>query len=319
MPRHALAAFSRWRAEIEAAMAAAGAFGPEAARIATFATRRAKDYRVRPEQLVDEWRERAAHLGLGRLHLTRLLGRMQPIRLDSDKWTQLFDELAGPTGLTAKESTFTRPDVLRAIAERLLQGAPVRTIEEAADRFLRSSRAVRLLVPRDALRHPVAIRRQDGRRLALARQALSSTPELLELERQIVDRARDVATRWARNGAPGRSGWRPREPALALSRADRDGAAPHDRRRRPGGGRREGGHRQHDGHGGRAGGVVGTRCRGHRRAVARRAAHELERGAGIPSTSLTALLHRGIQAIPHDGVVVFDEAAWWERGVSRSS
>ena len=90
---------------------------------------------------MDEWRERAAQLGLGRLQLTRLLGRMQPVRLDSDEWTQLFDELAGPTGLTAKESTFTRPDVIRAIAERLPQGAPVRTIEEAADRFLRSSRA----------------------------------------------------------------------------------------------------------------------------------------------------------------------------------
>ncbi len=74
VPARVLKAFSRRRAEIEAAMAQAGGIGPEAARVATFATRRAKDYRVRPEQLVDEWRQRAAELGFGRWRIEQLTG-----------------------------------------------------------------------------------------------------------------------------------------------------------------------------------------------------------------------------------------------------
>ena len=57
-------AFSRRRVEIEAEMARRGATSAGAAQVATLATRRAKDYRVTPERLAPEWRERAAALGL---------------------------------------------------------------------------------------------------------------------------------------------------------------------------------------------------------------------------------------------------------------
>jgi ATP-dependent exoDNAse (exonuclease V) alpha subunit len=82
--------------------------------------------------------------------------------------------LGGPDGLTAEASTFTRAEVVDALAKRL-PVAPsahqaLTQAEQAADRFLRE-RAVR--VGRD-------------RRLGVDR---FSTPELLELERQLVDGA----------------------------------------------------------------------------------------------------------------------------------
>jgi conjugative relaxase-like TrwC/TraI family protein len=68
-------AFSRRRAEIEAEMARRGTTSAGAAQVATLATRRAKDYRVSPAQLVPEWRTRAATLGLHRRAVRELLGR----------------------------------------------------------------------------------------------------------------------------------------------------------------------------------------------------------------------------------------------------
>ena len=68
-------AFSRRRAEIEAAIELHGSRGRHAAQIAALDTRRAKDRAVRPEALAPEWRLRAAKLGLHEARLGRLLGR----------------------------------------------------------------------------------------------------------------------------------------------------------------------------------------------------------------------------------------------------
>jgi hypothetical protein len=87
-------------------------------------------------------------------------------------------ELAGPGGLTEQVSTFTRTDVVDALAKRL-PVAPsahqaLTQAEEAADRFL-EERAVRVAC---------------DRRLGVDRY---STPELLALERHLVDGAVDRA------------------------------------------------------------------------------------------------------------------------------
>jgi ATP-dependent exoDNAse (exonuclease V) alpha subunit len=86
----------------------------------------------------------------------------------------VLEELAGAEGLTAEVSTFTRADVVDALAKRLPVAASAQQAltqaEQAADRFL-AERAVR--VGRD-------------RRLGVERY---STPELLELERRLVDGA----------------------------------------------------------------------------------------------------------------------------------
>ena len=85
-----------------------------------------------------------------------------------------LDALAGPDGLTGQVSTFTRTDVVDALAKRFpVASSPqevLTQVEDAAERFL-AQRAVR--VGRD-------------RRLGVDHY---STLELLALERQLVDRA----------------------------------------------------------------------------------------------------------------------------------
>src|SRR3954468_19024957 len=71
MPAAVLRAFSRRRADIEAELERRGATSAGAAQVAALATRRAKDYGVSPEQLVPEWRQRAAELGLDREAVAR--------------------------------------------------------------------------------------------------------------------------------------------------------------------------------------------------------------------------------------------------------
>jgi hypothetical protein len=86
----------------------------------------------------------------------------------------VLEELAGTEGLTEQASTFTRTDVVDALAKRLPVAPSAQQAltqaEEAADRFL-AERAVRVA---------------HDRRLGIARY---STPELLALERQLVDGA----------------------------------------------------------------------------------------------------------------------------------
>jgi ATP-dependent exoDNAse (exonuclease V) alpha subunit len=302
-----LKAFSRRRADIEAAMAVAGGVGPNAARVAALATRRAKDYRVRREQLVDEWRLRAAKLGLASRQIERLLDRAEPARLGVDDWVRIFDELSGPDGLTAKRSTFTRADVIRAICERLPGGAAVSVVERAADAFLGSTHAVRLLVPRDGAERPVAIRRQDGRQVSLPHEPVYSTPELLRVERQVLERAtasagagagvaRESDVERAIAGRP----WLAREQVDMVRRLTRDGDGIAVVVGKAGTGKTSALAAANEAWSDSGIQVVGV-------AVARRAAHELEHSAGIPSTSLAALL-RQPDAMPVGGVVVLDEA-----------
>src|SRR4051812_6018810 len=75
MPAAVLRAFSRRRAEIEAELERRGATSAGAAQVAALATRRAKEYRVTPEQLVPEWRRRADELGLVADAVRSLVGR----------------------------------------------------------------------------------------------------------------------------------------------------------------------------------------------------------------------------------------------------
>src|SRR3954447_24515593 len=102
-PPRVLRAFSRRRAEVEAELERRGESSAAAARMATLATRRRKDYGVVPEQLVAEWRERAARLGFDRESLRAVLGR-RPDR-EPAEWARAFGRLASAKGLTHRRAT----------------------------------------------------------------------------------------------------------------------------------------------------------------------------------------------------------------------
>ncbi len=132
------------------------------------ATRKPKR-REAPDTLYDRWRQEAAERGHDPDALVRAVTsrtRDRDRTTSADASGRLFDGLAGPDGLTATASTFTRPDVLVALGAGLT-GAGRAELEELADRFL-AERAVSV----------VADRALEERRW--------STPELLAVEQRLV-------------------------------------------------------------------------------------------------------------------------------------
>lgn len=283
-----LRSFSQRRAEIEAAMRCHGAGGVAAARVATLATRRAKDYGVTAESLREDWRRRAMVLGLSESRIAGLLGRDTPAALSETTWQELFDRLAAPTGLTEQRSSFTSDDVIRALCERVPTGTEAAAIVEAADVFL-DTRAVQLLNAETSAPGPQY-----------------STPELLAVEQRVVTTALDLR-------AAGRGVATPAATERALGRAPQlsDEQETMVRRLTSAG----------DGVTvviGKAGAGKTTALVAAREAweatgfpvqgcaVARRAAHQLGVDSGMPSTSIAALLRRG--DLDPSTVLVVDEA-----------
>jgi conjugative relaxase-like TrwC/TraI family protein len=164
--------FSKRSEQIERWLDTHGLSGIKASSAAAVATRQPKDYSESEESVYQRWTHELAEQGVGERQLAEVCwgGRGRPAsRTELDT---ALDTLAGPDGLTGQVSTFTRADVVDGLAKRL-PFAPsaqeaLSQVEAAADRFL-EERSVR--VGRD-------------RRLGVDRY---STPELLALERHLVD------------------------------------------------------------------------------------------------------------------------------------
>ena len=166
--------FSKRSEQIDQWLDTYGLSGIKASSAAAVATRAPKDYSESEESVYERWTQELAEQGVGERQLAEVCsgGRGRPTtRTELDA---ALDALAGPGGLTGQASTFTRTDVVDALAKRLPVASSAQQaliqVEEAADRFLQE-RAVR--VARD---HRFGVDRY-------------STPELLTLERHLVDGA----------------------------------------------------------------------------------------------------------------------------------
>jgi hypothetical protein len=157
--------------QVEEALAERGASGARAASVATLASRAPKVAGLSAPELVPEWRARAAELGFDREQLAGSLGRTRATRLRPAEVARLVGTLAGPDGLTAHASSFGRPDVLRALAERAGPAAGAVELEAAADAFLGSRRVLALAEP------------------GIGGQQRYTTPELLQVERELLRQA----------------------------------------------------------------------------------------------------------------------------------
>jgi conjugative relaxase-like TrwC/TraI family protein len=160
------------------------------------ATRKPKEHEA-PDTLYGRWRAEAAERGhdpdtLVRTVTDRIPNRDRDGTVSAAAAVRLFDRLAGPDGLTATASTFTRPDLLVALGAGLA-GTGRSELEELADRFV-AERAVSV----------VADRALEERRW--------STPDLLAVEQRLVV------------GATGRTG---EQTAVASHQAVRDALAAH--------------------------------------------------------------------------------------------
>jgi conjugative relaxase-like TrwC/TraI family protein len=200
MPEALVRSFSKRTGQIDAELDRLVEHGrertPRLVKWAVQATRKPKQHET-PDSLYDRWRREAAERGVDADTLVREVTGRTPDR-DQDRTVsaavagRLFDRLAGPDGLTATASTFTRPEVLVALGAGLVGGGRAE-LEGLADRFL-AERAVSV----------VADRALEERRW--------STPDLLAVEQRLV------------TGATGRTG---EHTALVSHQAVRDALAAH--------------------------------------------------------------------------------------------
>jgi conjugative relaxase-like TrwC/TraI family protein len=166
--------FSKRSEQIDHWLAEQGLSGIKASSAAAVATRQPKDHSESEQSVYERWARELAEQGVGERQLAAVCRGERSRPATTQEVRQVLEELAGPQGLTAEVSTFTRAEVVDALAKRLPVAPSAQQAltqaEQAADRFL-EERAVR--VARD-------------RRLRVERY---STQELLALERQLVDAA----------------------------------------------------------------------------------------------------------------------------------
>ena len=288
--REVIEAFSTRRREIEEAVGEGDVSGP-AAQVAALETRRAKDYAVAPEALLQGWREKAQDLGLTSEVLAATLQRSPEQLVDR---ADVEQELAGSSGLTAGSSTFSRREVIQGLCDRSKGGAKVTQVLAWADSFLDSPHVVRidqaqtadprfttpgmldveLEVVRNALR-----RRHDGIATVpdgVVKRAIKQRPSLEDDQAEMVRR---ITTSGA--GVEAVVGKAGTGKTFALAAAQEAWTA--------------------SGHV-----VIGC-------SLAARAAEELESGAGIRSHTLARLLldldDERSGGLPDNSVIVVDEAA----------
>jgi conjugative relaxase-like TrwC/TraI family protein len=171
VPEQAIRAFSSRRRSLVEHMEALGTEGFAAARIAALATREVKE-QVDLPTLRKDCLARAAEHGPGR-HELRGLGRLRPLPS-----TPLEVEAVAAERLTDKQTTFTMPEVVRAVAGAAGDGATVEDILAAAEQLI-SSPLVEQLEPQASPGRP----------------ARFTTRELLQLEHDALELAlhgRDV-------------------------------------------------------------------------------------------------------------------------------
>jgi hypothetical protein len=177
MPKALVREFSkrtdRIDAELDRLVGEGGERTPRLVKWAVQATRKPKEHET-ADTLYSRWRQEATERGHDADTLVREVTDRTPDR-DQDRTVstalagRLFDQLAGPEGLTATASTFARPDVLVALGAGLV-GTGRTELEALADRFL-AERAVSV----------VADRALEERRW--------STPDLLAVEQRLVTSA----------------------------------------------------------------------------------------------------------------------------------
>jgi conjugative relaxase-like TrwC/TraI family protein len=109
-PRPAIDAFSTRRQEILEHLEAHGVAGGRAAQVATYATRRAKGSVPPTGDLRERWAAHAFALGLDLAAVGDPAAHMD-YGATAASAPIIFDELAGPAGVTERRSTFDRRDV----------------------------------------------------------------------------------------------------------------------------------------------------------------------------------------------------------------
>jgi conjugative relaxase-like TrwC/TraI family protein len=135
VPEEAIRAFSSRRQSLVEHMQALGTEGFAAARVAAIATREAKE-QVDLPRLRLQWQSRAAEHGLGRREFQRLV-HARPVPSVAVDREHLAARLFARDGLTEKQTTFTLPELVCAVAGSLSEGASVEQLLETVEELSR--------------------------------------------------------------------------------------------------------------------------------------------------------------------------------------
>ena len=285
--------FSKRREQIERTMVEWGLTSAKAAQVSTLETRKAKV--VSPERLSDHtarWRSEALTIGIDPAGLSALTGQRSAPIVDAEATTAVFDRLSSPDGLTGAVSTFDRRDIIRGLIDLVPAGVSMEVVEDLAWQYLGRPEVV-----------TVGWKQRTG--------SVFSTTEMIRLERSVVDLvnggrlarwgvAVETAVEVAVETRPSISD----EQAAVVREMCRSGRAVDVLVAAAGTGKtfsldaareawQQSGHR-----------VIGC-------ALSAAAAHELQAGSGIRSTTITKLtvdLQQGHQRIDGRAVLVVDEA-----------
>ncbi len=181
IPREAIEAFSRRKQEILELLDLRGQ-DPSQAKAnqqAAYETRRAKESSLAPRALREEWERYAEEVGLGPVEVEAALGRVRPHRIADSELRRIARELAEGQGIVRESASATEQEIVRAICERLPNGADVEQIDRCAELVCSSPELVRLDPP-DRPERLTELRPEGAR---------YTTRTLLAAEREVIDAA----------------------------------------------------------------------------------------------------------------------------------
>jgi conjugative relaxase-like TrwC/TraI family protein len=173
LPAGVLREFSQRRRAIEAQLAASGAAGVRAAQVACLATRPDKTGRTVTALLPEWWRRAAGHLaGDPAAAVAGVLHRQPAARLAEVDLPAVAGVLLGPDGVTARQASFDRGELTRALLEHLPAGTVLdrAAVDDVVDRLLGDARVLPLLDPAATRRYTT--REHAGTELATLHHAV---------------------------------------------------------------------------------------------------------------------------------------------------
>lgn len=180
--------FSRRTFQVQAMEEAQGVDSFRGHKLAVTSSREAKDEIPPGADVFAEWRSRAERVGLSDEVVYSLLHREPEVQAGRSLDVPDARAIVGPHGLTAEDATFTRRDVVRAVATHAPLGMSRAQIESTVDAILRRGDEV------VALTEPPGQRSGHTASAAAApepgMEARYSTPEMVQIERSMLATAR---------------------------------------------------------------------------------------------------------------------------------
>lgn len=187
--RETIEAFSQRSKEIEDVVGERSGATRREREVAALTTRQAKDYRVSPQRMAPQWRAKADRLGLTADALEATMARQQYQSPEAAEVLEIERSLVALDGLTEQDSSFSRREVLQGFCAQLPSGAGIDTVEGMSDAFLGSGEVVPLVPRAPDPGEQDGAGAADGQVKAAAEERRYSTPEMLAVERTVIENA----------------------------------------------------------------------------------------------------------------------------------